>query len=348
MVQSSSVLNKYDKIIINWLMVCVLLVLTTLIIGGLTRLENAGLSIVEWRPITGIIPPLSQLDWQNEFAKYQTSPEYKLINKHITLSDFKYIFSLEYIHRVAGRLVGIIFTLPYLFLLTKDYVSGRIKVRLGIILSLIAFQGMLGWFMVQSGLSKDPHVSHFRLAAHLVTALVIYSLMVMIILETYFKTYISRRNNIDQPSSFALIMIVLIFCQITLGAFVAGLDAGMIYNEFPNMGSNYIPEETKKIGFSEDLFFDQASVQFIHRNFAYFLTIYIVWFAVFTKNINFSQFRSGIKYLLLTLAIQFIIGIAVVLFIVPTYLALIHQLFAVFLLTCSLYIYFTLRAYSVN
>jgi heme a synthase len=336
-------LSKQDKFLISWLMTCIILVLITLIIGGLTRLENAGLSIVDWRPVTGIIPPLHQQDWLTEFAKYQTSPEYNLINKHIDLKEFKYIYFLEYIHRVAGRLVGIIFALPYFYMLIKRSISVNKLIKLGIVLSLIGFQGFMGWFMVSSGLINNPHVSHFRLAAHLVTALIIYSLMFMLILEIYFKDTNFKSKNLNSSSIAALFMVILIFCQITLGAFVAGLDAGMIYNQFPQMGNSFIPYETKQIGFNIKLLSDPASIQFIHRCFAYILVIYIFLFYLFTKNISSKLFRVACQILLSIVAIQFVIGIAVVLLIVPTYLALIHQIFAVFLITCSLYIYFVLR-----
>jgi cytochrome c oxidase assembly protein subunit 15 len=335
-------LSKPNTKLLPWLLTIMALVLVTLIIGGLTRLENAGLSIVDWRPVTGIIPPLTELDWNSEFAKYKTSPEFNLINKYIDLKYFKYIYGLEYIHRVAGRLVGIMFIIPYLYMLVKRSLPNKLLLKLGIVLFLIAFQGALGWFMVKSGLSQDPHVSHYRLAAHLVTALIIYSLLFLVTMEIYFK----QPNLEIAPNKYslaALIMVILVFCQITFGAFVAGLDAGMIYNDFPNMGEGYIPSETLKIGFSFNLLQDPASVQFIHRNLAYLLTIYIIGFAFFTRKINYPAFNIGYKVLLITLAIQFILGIAVVLFVVPVYLALIHQIFAVFLLTGSLYIYFILR-----
>ncbi len=340
-------LNRQDRILSIWLSINIILVLIILIIGGLTRLENAGLSIVEWDLIVGVIPPFTENAWLIEFAKYQTSPEYNLINHHISLAEFKYIFKLEYIHRIAGRLLGLIFALPYLYMLLKGVIRKKLAIKLGIILSLIAFQGLLGWFMVQSGLVKEPHVSHFRLASHLVTALIIYSLMVLLLFEIY---YTKSFTNIplNSLSLMALALIIFIFIQITLGALVAGLNAGMLYNEFPYMGTGFIPLETLKIGWDVVLFSDPASIQFFHRCWAYILSLYIIFFLLYTRNISPICNIIPAKSLLSALVLQFMLGIAVLLMVTPTYLALLHQLFAVFLLTCSLYIYFILRASDFN
>ena len=293
------------------------MVIVMIFIGGLTRLSNAGLSITEWKPVTGILPPISNNDWQMEFAKYQTSPEFKLINNKINLNEFKEIFWLEFIHRLAARITGLVICLPMLYF----YISGILSFKkdksylwIGI---LVVIQGIIGWLMVKSGLNLDPHVSHFRLAGHLILAIILYHLIIYKLLPNYVKNW---SNNL---------LLLLLYLQIFLGALTAGLKAGMIYNNFPLMGNGFVPHELLNQPDLISLFYDPSSIQFLHRLIACLLTI-----ACTIKAITIYKSSKTIAIaLLLTITAQVALGILTLIYIVPTTLALLHQLGAALLLT---------------
>ncbi len=293
-----------------WLYSCAFMIVIMISIGGLTRLSDAGLSIVEWKPIFGIIPPITDNDWVDEFSKYQTSPEYKVFNSDMLLPEFKQIFWLEFIHRVAGRLTGLIICLPLIFF----YASGKLPFKQNksyiLLPILVIAQGIMGWYMVKSGLSSDPYVSHFRLAAHLMLAIALYSIVIH-------KIHKSHNSVLESTT------LVLIYIQIFLGALVAGLDAGLIYNTFPLMGGDFIPKELYA---SENIFSDAASVQFMHRTLAYMVTAFCLTLAYKKKNAS----------ILLVIIFQVATGITILLYNVPISVALLHQLGAVILLTVVL------------
>ena len=319
---------KYEKQILSWLALSALMVIIMIFVGGWTRLADAGLSIVEWTPVTGILPPMSDADWNVEFDKYQASPEFQKIHNHFTLGDFKQIFWLEFMHRILGRITGIIILLPALFFLCKGALRNW-KPYTSMV-ALVGFQGFMGWWMVKSGLVNDPHVSHFRLAAHLVTAILLYSVIV------WEWLVIKSHVPFVKVDKYALFILIFLFIQIFLGALVAGLDAGMIYNTFPLMGGSFVPSEFE---LSWSMFYDPASVQFLHRCVAYFLGVLVL---VLAYKIRTKRLLSIM--LVLAVLMQILLGIYTVIYVVPIDLALAHQLFAVFLLSLVLYITFIARS----
>ncbi len=293
--------------------------LCMVIIGGITRLTNSGLSIVEWKPITGIIPPLSESDWNIEFSKYQTSPEYKLINNKMDLLSFKAIFWLEFIHRFAGRLMGLAFFIPAAFFWRYKKLFPHTKKTVILMSALYFAQGFMGWYMVKSGLAKDPYVSHFRLTLHLLLALAIFAISLNEGLRLYYSSHYKEKLA---PLNYACLTLTVI--QIALGGLVAGLDAGLVYPTFPLMGENIYPEEI----FTENLFnslSNAALVQFFHRINACILSLLVFYLGI--KELNNKNYNSA---LILTLLIifQFALGIFTLVFQVPVFLASMHQLFA--------------------
>ena len=218
-----------------------------IVIGGITRLTDSGLSMVDWRPLTGMLPPMNSGDWNEFFSQYRETPEFQLVNPTMSIQEFKSIFWMEYLHRIWGRLIGIVYLLPLIFFITKDMIQKKIYTHLLIILVLGFLQGLLGWMMVKSGLIDRPDVSHYRLTAHLMLAILIYTYLFWILLKLYRPDHVSRADyyNRDVMPIKKLSTIILIFILITLasGGLVAGLDAGAIYNTFPLMGNKLIPNE---------------------------------------------------------------------------------------------------------
>jgi heme a synthase len=300
-----------------WLQLCAFMVIMMIFIGGLTRLSDAGLSIVEWKPVTGIIPPMTPEAWQIEFAKYQTSPEFQIINHQIELSEFKQIFWLEFWHRIAARLTGLAICLPMLyFYATKKLSFKKDKSYLWIIILLFA-QGVMGWLMVKSGLQIVPHVSHFRLATHLILAVLLYHLILTKISQTSQKHWIIS------------ILIPLLYIQIFLGGLVAGLDAGMIYNTFPLMGGNFIPHELWSHENMTTILYDPSIVQFLHRSLAYIITILCIILAIKVH----KQSKIMALFIITSIATQVTLGILTLIYVVPLSIALLHQICAIFLLS---------------
>lgn len=335
--------------VLYWLSMCIIMVLVMVLIGGLTRLTHSGLSMVEWKPITGILPPLTQQEWMEEFAKYQTSPEFKQINSQMTVDGFKQIFWLEYIHRIAARITGLVFFIPCIFFWMKNRLAPRTKRTILIAAVIGICQGFMGWYMVKSGLSKDPFVSHFRLSFHLIFALSIFLVLLDETIRLFsifgfagFKSRSRVKESIDDTADHDsiylnslgnyylplklewMILLAIIICQIFLGGLVAGLKAGLVYNQFPYMGEDFWPKELYQIPFSNYLS-DPAIVQFIHRIGAYVCSIAIFVFSI--KLLNQKMYLLAIL-LLLTLVIQFLLGVYTLLYHVPISLAEAHQLVA--------------------
>ncbi len=332
-----------------WLNSCAFMVVLMIFVGGLTRLTDSGLSMVEWNPVTGIIPPLTTQAWEKEFSSYKTSPEYKKLNINFTLDDFKNIFWLEFIHRILGRITGLLIILPAIFFGLKKQL--RTPIPYITMCLLVIFQGVIGWYMVKSGLVDNPHVSHYRLALHLILAILLYSVITWEFFR-YNKSFSSsgsdpktdnnvidsllKHENEGGKNNDGLLTLLLIYMQIFLGGLVAGLDAGLLYNEFPLMGEKFIPTELE---LSWNMFNDPASVQFLHRNMAY-----IVVFSVFILAGKIFKYNKNLAFILIAIVtIQFLLGIFTLLYIVPISLALAHQLFAVLLLRTILYIIFERR-----
>ena len=330
-------MEQKHKPVVIWLFTGVVLVATLVIIGGITRLTQSGLSMVEWKLIMGSIPPLNDAQWQETFEKYKQFPEYSIVNYAFTLDEFKSIFWWEYVHRMLGRLTGLVFIIPFTIFVMQNRVDRQMLKKLLFILLLGAFQGFLGWFMVKSGLVKDPHVSHLRLAAHLITAFIVIGFILWTIFSIIKPT---RYPKVDNKlgwiikSGFSLLIL-----QIIYGAFMAGLKAGLYYNTWPMMGDVWLPTEVLNSITREGLsaFSNNITlVQFIHRTLAFVVAGFIIWAWFQTKNNkifhNSGQFSfqnislyTATIFLLIILVIQLILGITTLLFKVPVMLGVLHQ-----------------------
>lgn len=330
-------MNKTPKIVEKWLMLGAILVLLMIVIGGITRLTESGLSIVHWKPITGILPPLNETAWQNEFEHYQSSPEFQLKNNHFTLDDFKKIYFWEYLHRFLGRLTGIIFIVPFLyFSFTRKIKDPKLFKNLLIILLLGALQGYAGWYMVQSGLVKNPHVSHYRLAIHLGLALILLSFIIWEILKIRIPIINYEYPKHRKIRNLLRIGFVLLGVQIIFGAFMSGLKAGFVYPTFPKMGHEWLPQSVinafQEIGLLS-LVENPISVQFIHRWLGASILLFILWVFIKSRKELLSAGQSkSIKMILHTTSLQFALGVLTLLFSVPIVLGVLHQLVAVMLL----------------
>ncbi|MEK9799181.1 MAG: COX15/CtaA family protein [Alphaproteobacteria bacterium] len=314
-----------QKFVAYWLFGMAVLVAIMVVIGGVTRLTGSGLSMVEWRPLMGTLPPLNAAEWQRVFDLYRASPEYEQLNYGMDLGGFKTIFFWEYFHRLWGRLLGLAFGLPFIFLLVTRRVPVGYNRRLTTLLLLGGFQGVIGWWMVKSGLSEDATVSQYRLAVHLGTALVIFSLLVWTGLDLFYRP--SRR-----PRGHTMGSLLLIAITILAGALVAGMDAGLLYNEYPLMGNGLLPIEYGDAGYL-DAFENPASAQFHHR-----------WIAALTFAaviaLGIRAWRGGHTILggavIGAVTVQFLLGIATLLHGVPVTLGGMHQAGAVILLGATL------------
>lgn len=313
-----------DKMITLWLRTCIALVLAMVVIGGLTRLTESGLSIVEWKLFSGTFPPMTTEAWQEAFAHYQETPEFKIENAHMNLEEFKGIFWLEYIHRLLGRVIGLAYLLPLLWFSARNRLPTGLKWQMWGVFALVCAQGVVGWYMVKSGLVNDPRVSPYRLAFHLGLATIIAALTYWL-LETYNSTPATpQKNNYYAWSVLALIMVQLFY-----GALVAGLHAGMIYNTYPLMGGQFLPPEGWKFSpWVRNLFEHAATVQFIHRWAAI-----AVFIAAFWQWKRFSN-RSSLIVLYIVL-VQIALGILTLLSVVAIPIASAHQLTAVILVLCQ-------------
>ncbi len=309
-----------------WLVSLMSIILLMIIVGGLTRLTESGLSMVDWRLFMGTIPPLSHGDWLKVFEDYKQYPEYQIKNINMTLSEFKYIFWWEYGHRVLGRLIGIIFIIPFIYFALKKYFSNEELYSYSFLLFLGGAQGIIGWWMVKSGLDVNPYVSHLRLAVHLIIAQIILSLIVYLFLKRLdIGIY---KNNFSSHKTFFIFFNIIIFFTVIYGAFMAGLDAGKSFNTWPKMGDNYIPEnlifiEDRLFGFFDNSVF----IHFFHRALAYlsFLTILYMCFKHF-KGIENKYQKIHFLIVLFLVLIQLFIGVFVVLSNVQVSLGSIHQI----------------------
>ena len=318
-------LNKFFRF---WHLIVILLLISLISIGGFTRLTNSGLSITNWELFSGILPPLNEQSWDSYFSLYKTIPQYNELNSGMTIHEFKYIFWWEYIHRLLARFLGLVYLLPFIFfVLRKIIYKNNFYYYLSVLL-LFIFQGFLGWFMVKSGLSVNVDVSHFRLAAHLGVA--------VIILLLVFWAFLNSGNQqlnlkLFTSSYLLLIFLLLVYIQIIFGAFTSGLDAGRIYQTWPYMNLNFLPDEvTLKSFFSKEIFTDRAHVQLLHRLNAYLIFIVFVIFYAYklkTKEIHLTS----LTWILFFLIIQIFLGITTLISGLNIYLAALHQLTSIFL-----------------
>lgn len=317
-----------------WLLACCAMIFAMVVIGGVTRLTESGLSITEWRPVTGALPPLSEAEWQAEFAKYRQTPEYREINAGMTLAEFETIYWWEYVHRLWGRLIGAAFLLPLLWFIIRGQVRGLLAWRLAGIFVLGGLQGGLGWYMVQSGLADRIDVSPYRLAAHLGLAVVIYALT----LWTALDLLAERRGGPVGLARLTRAVVALVFLTIVAGAFVAGLDAGMIYNTFPLMDGRLTPAGYGDLDpWWRNLFENAAAAQFNHRWLGILTLLVALGVVASAARADPSRRQRSWFYALGALALlQVGLGIATLLLAAPIVLAACHQAGAVALLTAAL------------
>ena len=334
-------IDSNHKAIAVWLLICCATIFGMIILGGVTRLTGSGLSMVEWAPIMGILPPLNQAEWQETFLLYQQFPEYQLKNFHMTLDDFKSIFWFEYGHRLLGRSIGIIFLLPFLFFLFRGKIEKALTPKLIIMFVLGGLQGLMGWYMVKSGLINDPHVSQYRLTAHLGLAVVIYTYMFWVALGLLYPKMNDISQNVDNKiGRLALIITGIVVITILSGGFVAGTRAGFAFNTFPLMDGRLIPAGLfDQSPLWRNFFENIVTVQFDHRVLATLLFIMIPVFWLKAGKIELQPLaRTGRHLLLAALALQIMLGISTLLLVVPVALAAAHQAGAIILLTAALFI----------
>ena len=325
--------NQIKKYISFWLASMFWIIVIMIIIGGFTRLTDSGLSITQWQLFSGFLPPLNESDWNEYFNLYKKIPEFILQNYSMTLEEFKIIFWWEWIHRFLGRVIGILFLFPLIYFTYKE--SFKKLVNLYLIFFLICFQGFIGWDMGSSGLVDRVDVSHFRLSIHLIIAFIITSL----ILWNYFNLNVNRNFNEKFNYSLIFFFLLLIYFQITIGAFVSGMDAGQIYNSWPLMGSSFFPDDNEIINiFKISAFSDPSLVQFMHRNLAYGILIFylIILFKIYRKKLINLYFAINIVGLLLI--IQILLGIFTLLYSAQILLASMHQISSIFLVSSSVYL----------
>ncbi len=311
----SNPVSEHPRAIANWLFFVAALVFLMVVVGGITRLTESGLSITEWKPISGAIPPLTQADWDAAFAAYKQIPEYAEVNLGMTMAQFKFIFFWEYIHRLLGRVIGVAFALPFAWFALRRAIPAGYAGRLTALLALGAFQGVLGWWMVKSGLSMRTDVSHFRLAAHLCTALFILAGLVW--------TALDLRRGKSAPTTLTTIVFAVLGFQLVFGAFVAGMDAGKVANSWPLMNGQMIPDPldatTSPLW---NLLNDPFILHFIHRWWAVAALIALVMLAGAVKR---AGDRAASVAIHATLGLQILLGIATVLSGVNIILAVLHQ-----------------------
>jgi len=331
-----------QKPIAIWLLICCAMVFAMIVVGGVTRLTDSGLSIVEWQPIVGTMPPVTQEDWDVLLEKYRATPQYQKINKGMSVDEFKNIFWWEYFHRLLGRLIGIVFFVPFVYFLVKKRIDRSLGIKLTGIFVLGGLQGLMGWYMVMSGLVNDPHVSQYRLTAHLGLAFVIFAAMFWVALGLLAPQ--SEHSKPDEKTQhlrrFSYGLTSLIFIMILSGGFVAGIRAGLAYNTFPLMNGYLIPPDLFILEPWYRNFFDNiTTVQFDHRLIAWLLAFLVPLFWFKTRKVELSgTTRLACNLFLLMLAIQISLGIATLLQVVPIHLAASHQGGAVLLFAAALWV----------
>jgi len=314
-------ISQSHKAISNWLFFVAAMVLTMAVIGAITRLTGSGLSMVEWRPLIGTLPPMSDAEWQRVFDLYRESPEYQKKNFGLSMAEFKNIFFWEWFHRLWGRLIGVAYALPYLYFLIRKQILDGFKLKLFIGLVLGGLQGLMGWYMVKSGLVERPSVSHFRLAAHLGLAFVIYAYLLWLAfdirsLKATAGTFCQKRHG---WSAFIILGITIVW-----GAYVAGLDAGLVYNSWPKMGPHWIPPELSSL---VSIFTDPVAVQFTHRWLAIIAAFFVLTFAARVKSFALACM----------VVLQVFLGIVTLLTQVNIHVAATHQFGAFILVGLMVY-----------
>lgn len=331
--------------VVAWLLTCCALVFAIIVVGGITRLTHSGLSITEWQPIVGTVPPLSEMHWQAAFDKYRATPEYAQVNRDMTLEGFKRIFWWEYTHRLLGRLIGVVFLVPLAWFALKRRLPDGYGWKLAGIFALGGLQGALGWYMVQSGLVDDPRVSQFRLTAHLVLAFVILGAMLWLALSLVYPRD-AESDAVASPRRWAVAALLLVVAMVVTGGFVAGIRAGFAYNTFPLMNGAIVPAEILSLDpWWKNLFWNIATVQFDHRLSAWLLALVslVLWWKLVRSQDAPVRARVGGHALVATLIAQVALGIATLLLVVPLPLAALHQAGAVLVFALAINVVHALR-----
>ena len=331
--------NK-NKSVIIWLLSGCILLFIMVVVGGITRLTNSGLSMTDWHLVTDTFPPLTEAKWEQTFEQYKKFPEYQKINIHndFTLSDYKFIYFWEWFHRFIGRIIGMVFIIPFVYFLIKKRLSTETIKKCVVLLAMGAFQGFLGWFMVRSGLIDNPDVSHFRLSLHLTFAFITFAYTLWVALDLL---YPERKNSILPLRNIARYTLIILLVQIIYGGFVAGLNAGLIHNHWPLMSDGQFFHESivlEKDSWLYRLTEGKSGVQFVHRTLAYFVVGFILFLAFKSHKYDLTkEQKNGINALVIVVFIQFALGVFTLLYSVPLWLGLTHQIVAFFLLTAMTY-----------
>ena len=332
--------KEYSKFINYWLITLLLFIGLIVIVGGLTRLTDSGLSITTWDVVKGILPPITKNQWIEAFNLYKQIPQYYLLNENMTMNEFKIIYYWEYIHRILGRILGLLFLIPFLFIYLKKILTKKYNQNFFILFLLILLQGTVGWYMVKSGLVENTTVSHYRLAIHLNLAFILFSAIFW-----YFLNIKLKENkfffNLSTKYLVTKIFIFLVFLQITFGAFTSGLDAGQIYQTWPLMNNYIFPDDLSSSSiFSMQIFNEPSFIQFVHRKLAYVIFIYVLVmsFFVFLKKEKYKY--NSTYFLLIMIFIQLILGIYTLLSGANILVASLHQISTIFLLISSIYFYY--------
>lgn len=332
---------NYHKPLMIWLLLLTIMVFLIVVIGGLTRLTDSGLSMVDWRPLLGTIPPLNQSQWLKVFNDYQQTPEFMYVNKNMTLDEFKYIFWWEWFHRFFARLIGIVFIFPFFYFYFKRYLNSFFYKRFAIIFGLGLVQATVGWWMVKSGLQNDPYVSPYRLTFHLSNAIIIYALLLWTCIE-YFHLKSINFINIKSKKFLILTSIILVFITILSGGFMAGSHAGQSFNTYPLMNGKIIPDDIylAEMGIL-NLFENTVTINFNHRWIATLTFVYTfsLFLYLFISKITELQ-KSIIVLVLLILSLQFFLGVMALLSNVAIQYASLHQTNSLLLLSILLLAYF--------
>ncbi|WP_340155038.1 COX15/CtaA family protein [uncultured Winogradskyella sp.] len=337
-------MKQENKAVVYWLLTGCILIFIMVVVGGITRLTHSGLSISNYKLISGTIPPMNDVEWNEAFELYKQYPEYQKLNNHFSIEEFKDIYFWEWIHRVIGRFIGLVFFIPFVYFLIKKRLSKSTIKKATILLIMGGFQGFLGWYMVKSGLVDRPDVSHYRLAAHLTTAFLTFAYTFWVALDLMFPD----KKVIDKKlRNFIRISLVILVIQIIYGAFVAGLDAGWIHNHWPLMNEGkwihetvFIEQNPTYLNFLEG----KSGVQFVHRTLAYIVAILIlaIWYKANRLTLTSFQ-KKGINVLLIMVGIQFLLGVLTLILAVPVWLGVSHQVGAFILLSAMT---FTLHRFS--
>jgi len=332
--------TRYDRQVANWLLICAAVTFAMILLGAVTRLTNSGLSIVEWKPLVGAIPPLTEHDWQATFDKYKQFPEYQKVNRGMSLEGFKAIFLYEYLHRLLGRLIGVLFAVPLVYFAVRRRLRPGLMPGLVVLFILGALQGLLGWYMVKSGLVENPRVSQYRLTAHLGVAVLIYAYMLWLAFDLLFTGHAAPARARRPYARGCLALVALVYLMILSGGLVAGTRAGHVFPTWPLMGDAFVPRglyATTPAWLA--MFEDITTIQFNHRMFAYLLFVLLNVFAILTWR-GATGPRGRLAAVLLALAVwmQVLLGIGTLLLHVPVALATAHQGGAVLLLSATLFL----------